>query len=460
MLRLDTATVITITMINVFTMLLTLLHTRLTRKTYPGFAAMTGGTACWLFGAILVYNLRGVAPLFLSLVVGQTLMVLQHAMLLEGFYRFHGIPGHWWRTPLNLAIVATVTLLLYTYGIARDDLPVRGMVLGATMAFFYARCAFEPLFYARARRYSMQVVVSVTMMPLVLINLMRIPFHLAHPEIREFAQVIALGQGTQLPLIYGNFIIFVLTYGYISLTSDRVELELRESRERERQSMQARRRFFDMVTHEFKTPLAAMDRAAQMIAVKLPQAEESITSRVRTIRDNAARLYALTEAALHDDRLAREELHPVREPLDLVPLLRELCERHADQSARRQFLFEHHPAQCPIKADGRMLSYLFNNLLDNAGKFSPEGAPVVVGLDLSAAGCRVTVADQGIGIPPEELPVVGSRLFRASNSTGIPGSGIGLQSAVFITKLHNGSLTLENRENGGILATVQLPLSA
>ena len=105
-MKLDTPTIIVLTILNVLTMLMILVHTRVTRKTYPGFDIWLAGTALWFVGAVFNFLLREIVSPFWVIVIGNGLMQTLPILFLDGINRFYGIPGRWWRTPLNLLLLA------------------------------------------------------------------------------------------------------------------------------------------------------------------------------------------------------------------------------------------------------------------------------------------------------------------------------------------------------------------
>jgi len=111
-----------------------------------------------------------------------------------------------------------------------------------------------------------------------------------------------------------------------------------------------------------------------------------------------------------------------------------------------------------IQSDASLLSQLFGNLLSNAVKYSPEGGLIKLEAVEDGAEISVTIEDRGIGIPAAELDRIFERYYRGSNTSGIIGSGVGLQLVKTIVELHNGSIALTSREGEGSRFTIRLPI--
>lgn len=104
---------------------------------------------------------------------------------------------------------------------------------------------------------------------------------------------------------------------------------------------------------------------------------------------------------------------------------------------------------------------LLHNLIGNAIKYSPGKAAVQVQVGCVSNRAVITVRDHGVGIPPAELPQIGTPFFRASTATapGIAGTGLGLSGSKAIVEQHGGTLALESTVGVGTVVTVHLPLS-
>jgi signal transduction histidine kinase len=111
----------------------------------------------------------------------------------------------------------------------------------------------------------------------------------------------------------------------------------------------------------------------------------------------------------------------------------------------------------PVYLDNRLLTHILVNLLSNAFKFSRKDPTLQV--TFGEQHLLLTITDEGIGIPADDLSHLFETFFRARNAISIPGSGLGLIIARQFTELHGGSIQVESEENRGTTFTVTLPLS-
>lgn len=211
-----------------------------------------------------------------------------------------------------------------------------------------------------------------------------------------------------------------------------------------------------MVTHEFRTPLAIIDRAAEMIDVVLEEKTDTVTRRLASIREAVQRLLQLTDRFLNTERRSDALLQPER--IDM-PALFDLVARHFDgMDIAPRLHFDAGETLPYYWGDPDMLATVLINLIDNALKYSPDDSPIIIVARATPDAILLSVTDRGIGIPPAEAGLIGRRFFRASNTKPATGTGLGLHNARQLLVYHHARLSLQPGPDGGTVATVRLPL--
>jgi len=217
--------------------------------------------------------------------------------------------------------------------------------------------------------------------------------------------------------------------------------------------------FLSAAAHDLKTPLTTLITQAQLLerrATRNPDAPVEIAGVRRIVRESQ-RLNTLVLELLDASRLEQGRLLGPREETDLVALATAVCERHAS---------ERHP--CVVDASGPVVgiwdrvrvSQVVENLVENAVKYSPYGGEVTMRVHQEAGEARLSVADRGIGIPPQDLPLIFERFHRAANVNDRThaGMGLGLFICRGIVEQHGGRIWATSEPGKGTTIDVALPL--
>jgi len=464
-MKIDTPTVIAITILNVLIMLMILLHARITRKTYPGFDVWLAGTALWFVGSVISYVFRGTVSPFWYVVVGNGLMQSLPVLCLDGINRFYNIPYRWWRTPLNLVTLTVSIGLLHYFTFISDNISARGVVISACYSIFFSRVAVEPLLAPQVRRQSIQWLLSVSILPVVVVNMLRIPFFLAHPELRTFADVIAKDRLLMLVMLLGDFVIIVINYSYLSLTSDRMEGELRASEHRiaaaydsERESRETQERFLDMIAHEYRTPAAIIQANLDILDLKSAGQNISISQELTKMHRAVVRLVEIFESAKRRDGLDQLTIRPVlEETTEVEPYLHEVLDVAVDLWGERFACNKRADVKSRIRIDRQMFRTALLNLLDNAVKYSPPDSAITLMIENRMETMNISVVNSACSELPPDMSNLVDKYQRGNNSTGTSGTGVGLYLVRRIIEQHGGSIRLEAIDKKIMLVTLSMP---
>lgn len=232
-------------------------------------------------------------------------------------------------------------------------------------------------------------------------------------------------------------------------------------------AVRMRDEFLTMVSHDLKSPLAAIKGRAQVLQRRVRSLEieerERMESGLASIDATSTRMTRLIDNLMDVARLrVGQPLELRRECTDLVALTREVIDEVAETTSITIEL-RATTATLTGRWDQARLERVLANLLSNAVKYSPGGGTIDVELEERACeGSQeavLRVRDAGMGIPADDLPSIFERFRRGSNvGEGIPGSGVGLAGARQIVEQHGGTITAESIEGVGSTFTVVLPL--
>ena len=236
---------------------------------------------------------------------------------------------------------------------------------------------------------------------------------------------------------------------------------LAEQNERLRELDAAKTQFLGTVSHELRSPLTSIVSFTELLkedAAGMPDGEADYLG---IIQRNAERLLRLVDDLLYLNRLDEGAVSLQHAALDVPGLAAEAVEDSSPSAAEAGVELRLTASQGPeLEADGSRLRQILDNLISNAIKFSDRGGIVEVRAEPADGEWQLSVRDEGIGIPAEELGQLFSRFFRASNavSNQVPGTGLGLATAKAIAELHGGSIEAASRAGAGTTITVHLPV--
>ena len=219
--------------------------------------------------------------------------------------------------------------------------------------------------------------------------------------------------------------------------------------------------FMRMMSHDLKTPLARIQGMAELISKEPSALTETQHLALKTIAESSEELTDFIGSILSLSRIESKELKLQLRSRDINQLVREAI-RRTDYLAKKrniEVVTELEPL-FSIKVDENLLKTVLNNLLENAIKYSSEGKRVLVTTEEVGGQLVLQVADQGRGIPNEDIPHVFDRFYRARNSrTNTAGNGLGLYLAKYFVELHNGCIEVESVLDKGSTFTVRLPMN-
>jgi len=225
-----------------------------------------------------------------------------------------------------------------------------------------------------------------------------------------------------------------------------------------------RRDFVANVSHELKTPITAIKGFVETLLDGAIEQPDDARRFLGIVLKQAERLNAIIEDLLQLSRIEQEsgqEGVPL-EMEDLVPLLHSALQACQVRAARSQVALRiESPGVLQACVNAPLLEQALTNLVDNAIKYSPEGAEVLVRAGRKEQGCFIEVVDSGCGIPADHLPRLFERFYRVdkARSRKLGGTGLGLAIVKHIAQAHGGTVGVESQPGKGSRFTIQLPES-
>jgi two-component system phosphate regulon sensor histidine kinase PhoR len=224
-----------------------------------------------------------------------------------------------------------------------------------------------------------------------------------------------------------------------------------------------RQDFVANVSHEFKTPLTAIQGFAETLLAGAIEDPSNNRRFLEIIRDHAIRLARLTDDLLKLARIEAGKLEVQFSPVGVIDLVERCAETALLKANRKQILLniEVPPGLPPVQGDAGLLRDVLQNLLDNAIQYTPSGGRIHVTAAARDREVVLTVADTGIGIPLVDQERIFERFYRvdAARSREAGGTGLGLSIAKHIVEVHGGRLMVESEVGAGSKFSFSIPLA-
>lgn len=233
-------------------------------------------------------------------------------------------------------------------------------------------------------------------------------------------------------------------------------LEEASRTEAARRSEALKSALLDALAHDFKTPLTSIKGALTHLLSKRHEAEEE--ELLALANEETDRLNRLVVEVIEMARIEAGKLHPDRHPYRIADIV-DAALKDLEMSLKDRDVRVEIPAELPrAEIDAEFIQQAIKQLLDNAVKYSPPGAPIVVSAELNGSKIFVHVADNGRGIDEQEQARVFDKFFRGRDwRYDVAGTGLGLSIAKGIVEAHGGRIWVDSQPGTGSMFSFSLP---
>lgn len=219
--------------------------------------------------------------------------------------------------------------------------------------------------------------------------------------------------------------------------------------------------FLRLISHDLKTPIARIQGMAEIALRSQQNLNPAQIDALKTINQSGVELENFVGSVLNLTRIESKEIQLHLKSKDINALLQEViknCEFAARQKNIR--IVPDFEPMFSVKIDEDLLRQVFTNLVENAIKYSPDNSSIMVSTEEHDGKVQVQVADQGMGIPQDEIGSLFTKFYRAkaARDSEIKGSGLGLYLSQYFVDMHRGHITVESAMNQGSTFTVELPM--
>ena len=240
--------------------------------------------------------------------------------------------------------------------------------------------------------------------------------------------------------------------GYIIVLYDVTDQERQEKERRE---------FVSTVSHELRTPLTTMNSYIEALEEGVLEDKELAPQFIDTIHKETTRMIRMVNELMQLGKMDIKEEHYEKEFIDINKMLEQITDRFALTHPEKNFI--KHIPKIPIFVEGDQdkLTQVFDNIVNNAIKYSPNGKNITVRVRQNYHHNRVSISikDEGVGIPLVHIDKIFNRFYRVDKSRqrSMGGTGLGLALAKTIVEAHKGRIWAQSREGYGSIIFVTLP---
>jgi signal transduction histidine kinase len=258
----------------------------------------------------------------------------------------------------------------------------------------------------------------------------------------------------------GNVIAMQKQQAEIQLANDRLKTALNS----EKEVNKLKSRFVTTASHEFRTPLSTISGSTELMEMYISEISnlklaEKYEKHINRIKKEINRMVILLNDTLilEKQSMGKYSYNPSHFSLSLYisNFINEYYLQKIDNN-RIKLIIPDLPID--IRSDSQILTHVISNLLDNALKYSAENSTVKLIVEPFATEIKISIIDQGIGIPEDEQVHLFESFFRASNVLGIAGTGLGLTIVKQFVELLNGTITYSSALNKGSEFSITLPI--
>ncbi len=249
----------------------------------------------------------------------------------------------------------------------------------------------------------------------------------------------------------------------IALGINRTRLEARADAIRQtREAERLRSEMMATLSHELRMPLTTIKGYSTMLLMdEVEWSRSQINEYLQLIDEECEGMQAMITSILDSSLLDVNQLAIEPQPIHLQYIVHMVASEVQRQTSTHQLITDLSTNLPLVNADPRWIKQVFRNILDNAVKYSPNGGLIVIHGEARSEDVMISIADQGIGISPEDMIPLFEKYFRVRSihTRSIPGTGLGLPIARAIVEVHGGHIWAESKLGQGTTVYFSLPVA-
>jgi len=240
----------------------------------------------------------------------------------------------------------------------------------------------------------------------------------------------------------------------------KLEKQLADSLEKEKELSDLKSRFISTTSHEFRTPLTSILGTSDLLEMVGQDLEkEKYDDYVKRIQDAAVYMKDLINDVLTVSRVETGKQNFIPSRIDVIRLAKEVIDEvEVLLSEKHDIQFNNTPEEEFVYLDENLIKSVLLNLLSNAIKYSPDGGKITFNIEFADSNIIFIIGDEGIGIPGEDQDRLFEPFHRGKNVGNISGTGLGMSIIRKLVDLHSGEIYCESKINSGTKFIIKIPI--
>ncbi|MDQ1266041.1 MAG: hypothetical protein QG635_1193 [Bacteroidota bacterium] len=218
-------------------------------------------------------------------------------------------------------------------------------------------------------------------------------------------------------------------------------------------------RFVSMVSHEYRTPLTLILSSTYLLEIYYKRrTDDEFKKHIAKVQESVQSMTDMLSSVLTINKFDNKKIKLKTQNLDIIDMINDLiAQLQIIDGYKHNILFEHEEKEFIIDTDRNCINHIFTNLISNALKYSLPGRDILLKLRDNRDFLHIEIADEGIGIPDNEIARLYEPFFRAKNVGTLPGTGLGLAIVKRYIDFIGGELIIESQIDKGSTFRVILP---
>ena len=228
----------------------------------------------------------------------------------------------------------------------------------------------------------------------------------------------------------------------------------------EREVDRMKTEFVSTAAHELRTPLTSIRGFSEVLLTRDDIKKKERRKFLTYINDQSVNLSNIINDLLDISRIESGLGFSLnKSPCDIAEIIKDMVPQFQEQNLKHQFEMILKEESIQLKVDKEKMEQVLRNLFSNAVKYSPEGGLIQVTSELSEGYYQVSIKDQGIGMPREQVAKIFDKFYRAdASNTAIHGTGLGMSIVKYLVEAHGGEIWAESEAGKGVMVTFTIPI--